>query len=177
MTIMDSQRFTLRPLERSDTGALFATLSDEVHCRYLSRQPFTDEEELAKWLVDPNWNGRSWVAIDKSSGKLVGRFVLMPTYEAGMSELGYITVKEWQGMGVARECAASLVAMAFEVEGQRRLIAEIDAENAASIAVVERLGFKREAYLREHETTHKGLCDMVIYGLLRREWSKQRVAG
>lgn len=31
-------------------------------------------------------------------------------------------------------------------------------------------GFKREGLLREHETTHKGLCDMALYGLLRREW-------
>jgi RimJ/RimL family protein N-acetyltransferase len=25
--------------------------------------------------------------------------------------------------------------------------------------------------LREHERTHEGLCDMLVYGLLRREWN------
>jgi RimJ/RimL family protein N-acetyltransferase len=37
--------------------------------------------------------------------------------------------------------------------------------------LAERLGFSLEGRLREHETTHKGLCDMLVYGLLRREWA------
>lgn len=86
-----------------------------------------------------------------------------------MSEIGYITVAEWQGRGVAVECVAALISHAFDVENQRRLIAEIDAENVASIAVAERVGLKREGWLREHETTHKGLCDVLIYGLLQSE--------
>lgn len=171
MDVIKTQRTTLRPLVPEDASALFATLSDEVHCRYLSRGAFADEEELRGWLVDPDWNGRSWVAIHGASGELVGRFVLVPTSETGMSELGYITVAQWQGQGIARECVSALISHAFEVESQRRLIAHIDAENAASIALIERLGFKREGWLREHETTHKGLCDILVYGLLRHEWT------
>lgn len=169
--VIESARFALRPTEGGDASALFATLSDEAQCRYLSRGAFRDEGELAGWLVDPDWNGRSWVAIERTTGSLAGRFALVPTAEPGMSELGYITVTQWQGRGVARECVAALISYAFRIENQRRLIAEIDADNAASIAVVERLGFKREGWLREHETTHKGLCDLLIYGLLRREWA------
>jgi cytosine/adenosine deaminase-related metal-dependent hydrolase len=40
-----------------------------------------------------------------------------------------------------------------------------------SAGLAERLGFSLEGRLREHETTHKGLCDMLVYGLLRREWA------
>jgi RimJ/RimL family protein N-acetyltransferase len=174
--IVHTRWFTLRPLVRGDASALFATLSDEAQCRFLSRGAFADEHELAGWLLDPNWNGRSWVAIDKTAKRVSGRFVVVPTSEVGMSELGCITVREWQGQGVARECVAALVSHLFQAENQRRLIAEIDAENVASIAVVERLGFKREAWLREHETTHKGLCDMLVYGLLRHEWRAQERA-
>lgn len=171
MAIMETERFTLRPLVRGDARALFTTLADEAQCRYLSRDAFANVEELASWLVDPDWNGRSWVAVDRASGCLAGRFVLVSTAEVGMSELGYITVTEWQGRGVAGECVTALISHAFEVENLRRLVAEIDAENAASIALIESLGFTREGWLREHETTHKGLCDVLIYGLLRREWN------
>lgn len=174
--VLETKRFTLRPLVRSDASALFATLSDEAQCRFLSRPAFANEDELADWLVDPVWNGRSWVAIDRGAGEVAGRFVVVPTTEPRMSELGYITVSEWQGRGVASECVAALVSYLFKAEDQRRLIAEIDAENKSSIALVERLGFKLEACLRQHETTHKGLCDMLIYGLLRHEWKSLATA-
>jgi ribosomal-protein-alanine N-acetyltransferase len=104
MEVITTERTTLRPILREDAGALFPTLSDEAHCRYLSRGAFADEEDLADWLVDPDWTGRTWVAIDRASGELVGRFILVPTSEIGMSEIGYITVAKWQGRGIAREC-------------------------------------------------------------------------
>jgi hypothetical protein len=44
MDVIKTERITLRPIIRDDAGALFSTLSDEVHCRYLSRGAFSDEE-------------------------------------------------------------------------------------------------------------------------------------
>lgn len=167
---IDAGRFILRKLARADTAALFPTLSDDAQCRYLTRPAFGSEQELADWLTDPDWNGRSWVAVDKAGGAIAGRFVAVPGREAGVAELGYITVVGRQAEGVARECMTALIAHLFDREGHRRLIAEIDAQNTASIALAQRLGFTREGCLREHETTHNGLCDMLIYGLLRREW-------
>jgi [ribosomal protein S5]-alanine N-acetyltransferase len=167
---IDTRRFVLRPLVRADAAALFPTLSDDQHCRYLSRSAFADEEELAGWLLDPTWDGRTWVGVDRTTGTVAARFVVVPTREPGMSEIGYITCAGWQRQGVAGECLTTLISHLFAAEDHRRLIAEIDAENTASIALAERLGFIREAHLRQHETTHKGLCDILIYGLLRSEW-------
>ncbi|MND59877.1 hypothetical protein D3C80_510940 [compost metagenome] len=65
----------------------------------------------------------------------------------------------------------ALIGYLFAKEGYRRLYAELDAENAASVALIERLGFMREGCLRQHEISHKGLCDMLVYGLLRGEWA------
>ncbi|WP_085558357.1 GNAT family N-acetyltransferase [Azospirillum agricola] len=50
-----------------------------------------------------------------------------------MLELGYITVAQRQGQGVATECIGALVDHLFQNEGYRQLFAEIDAENAAFI--------------------------------------------
>ncbi|SEC19710.1 Protein N-acetyltransferase, RimJ/RimL family [Rhodobacter sp. 24-YEA-8] len=167
----DTKRFTMRALVRSDTAALYGTLSDEAQCRYMSQPHFTSPEALADWLTDSEWPGRTWVAIDKTDGTLAGRFVAFPGRDAGVLELGYITIAERQGHGVATECVTALVDHLFSEGDYRRLYAEIDAENEASVRLIERLGFTREAYLRQHEVTHKGLCDLVIYGLLRDEWT------
>ncbi|WP_283178560.1 GNAT family N-acetyltransferase [Gemmobacter sp. 24YEA27] len=105
----DTTRFTMRALMRSDTAALYGTLSDEAQCRYMSQPHFTSLEALADWLTDSEWPGRTWVATDKTDGTLAGRFVAFPGRDAGVLELGYITIAERQGHGVATECMTALV--------------------------------------------------------------------
>ena len=163
-TMLQTERFTLRPLRAGDEQALFPTLSDEAQCLYLSRPAFTSTKELWGWLAEPDWPGRTWIAED-GEGRVAGRFVAVPAHEDGVLEIGYITCIDRQGEGVARECTAALVDHLLAT-GTRKLIAEVDVENTPSIRLLERLGFTREALFREHETTHKGLCDVAVYGLL-----------
>ncbi|MDY7098607.1 MAG: GNAT family protein [Pseudomonadota bacterium] len=160
-------RFTMRPLQRSDAAALLPTLGDREQCRYLSRERFADEAELWRWLSDPDWNGRTWIAED--AGGVAGRFVAMPAHDPDVAEVGYITCAHRQREGVAAECMAALIGHLFG-EGQRKLTAVVDFENAASARLAERLGFRREAAFEEHETTHEGVRSVYWYGLLSREW-------
>ncbi|MEM6475806.1 MAG: GNAT family protein [Pseudomonadota bacterium] len=166
---LHTERFTLRPLQRSDTAALFPTLSDPEQCLYLTRPAFESKEALWGWLAEPDWNGRSWIAVD-AQGEVAGRFVAVPTHADGVEEIGYIVCSHRQREGVARECSEALIAHLFETEGMRKLTAEVDTRNAASVALLERLGFTREAHFREHDETHAGLCDVFWYGMLAREW-------
>ena len=151
-------------MRREDAGALFPTFSDEAQCRYLTRPAFRSEEELWGWLAEPGWNGRTWIAEDRK-GKVAGRFVAVPGHDDGIEEIGYITCLHRQGEGVASECATALIAHLFDT-GARKITAEVDCENAASIRLLEKLGFAREAHFREHEVTHIGLRDVYMYGLL-----------
>jgi len=167
VTSLKTPRFNLRPLRRSDAAALYPTLSDETQCLYLTRPAFKSEEELWAWLAEPDWNGRTWIA-EGADGRVVARLVAVPGHEAGVEEIGYITCAGWQRQGVARECTEELVAHLF-CEGSRKLTAEVDIENVASVRLLEALGFVREAHLREHETTHAGLRDVYWYGMLATE--------
>ena len=164
-----TERFHLRPLMRADAAALLPTLGDEVQCRFLTRPAFESEEELWGWLADPTWDGRTWIAED-AAGEVAARFVSVPGHEERVEEIGYITCAHRQGEGVARECTAALIAHLFAADGLRKITAEVDAENTPSIRLLERLGFSREALFREHETTHIGLRDVMMYGLLASEW-------
>lgn len=168
--MLDAGSLRLRALERNDTPALFPTFADPQHCLYMSRPHFDDEESLGDWLTDPDWKGRSWVAIDKADGALVGRFVVVPGRDPGVVEVGYVTVLGRQQRGVASTALRALLNHLFRTEGVRKVFAEVDADNLASLSLAERLGFVREGRLRQHETTHKGLCDIVVYGLLRTDW-------
>lgn len=63
-----------------------------------------------------------------------------------------------------------VVTHGFGELGLRRISADTDPDNAASNALLEKLGFQREGYWREEWTTHPGVRDSIIRGLLKREW-------
>lgn len=154
----------MRPLQREDCAALYPTLSDPQQCLYLTRPAFESEEELWGWLADPDWPGRTWIAVD-DAGKVAGRFIAMPAPQPDVEEIGYIVCAEAQGQGTAKECTAALIAHLFDT-GTRKITAEVDTRNAASVRLLESLGFTREAHFREHEVTHIGMCDVYWYGLI-----------
>ena len=163
--VLKTDRFVLRGLEPSDTAALFPTFSDPGQCRFLTRPAFADHAELAGWLFEPGWPGLTWIAQDRS-GAVAGRFVAVPGQaDDRVFDIGYVVCADRQRQGIARECTQALIAHLFET-GVRKLTAEVDAENVASIRLLERLGFLKEAHFREHEITHIGLRDVLIFGML-----------
>ena len=164
---LTTDRFSLRPLQRGDEEALFPTLSDDGACRYLTHPPFTSPGQLWDWLNEDDWPGRTWIAVD-AAGDVVARLVAVPTHDPAIEEIGYITCLHRLREGVARECAEALIAHLW-TEDMRKLTADVDPRNTASIALIEALGFTREAHLREHEVTHIGTCDLYLYGLLASE--------
>ncbi|MFJ4980402.1 GNAT family N-acetyltransferase [Streptomyces coeruleorubidus] len=86
-------------------------------------------------------------------------------------KLGYaIAAREW-GRGYARDAARTLVTYAFKELGLHRITAAIGPDNAASIAVVQHLGFAREGVLRDHVFTNGSWRDSVLFSVLDHEWS------
>ena len=169
---LESERFIMRKLVRDDAEALFPTLSDPAQCKYMLSAAFPTVGELGDWLCDPDWNGRSWSAIDKDSGDLAARIVAVPgEYEA--SEIGYITVAHRQGEGVAFECVQRLLTQLFEVELHHRVIAGTDPRNIPSNRILEKLGFRREAHFRQSVKTHEGWCDEYYWGMLASDWRRR----
>jgi RimJ/RimL family protein N-acetyltransferase len=69
-----------------------------------------------------------------------------------------------------RSALERLLDFAFHELGLRRIEADVDPNNARSIATLERLGFRREGYLRERWFVGGEVQDALFYGLLRREW-------
>ena len=161
----------MRKLVREDTAALFPTLSDPEQCKYMLSPAFETEQKLGDWLCDPDWNGRSWSAIERSSGELVARIVAVPQ-DNKTEELGYVTCKHRQGEGIAAECARRLLGYLFDDENRHRVIAGTDPRNAGSNRILEKLGFRREAHFVASIETHIGWCDEYYWAMLKREWDQ-----
>ena len=82
------------------------------------------------------------------------------------TEIGYWVDREEEGKGIVTRSCRTLIEYAFESLGMNRIEIRCSAENFRSAAVPERLGFKKEATLRQAEFRNGRLHDFLVYGLL-----------
>ena len=167
---LKSERLTLRPLVVGDAEAMHHFFSDEEAMTWWSRGPHKNLEETRAYVAVNATEDkyRTWV-ITEQGGEALG-WVVMIAGRDGVAEIGYNLRRSHWRKGYVREAVARIILHGFEERGLRRIAADTDPDNAGSIALLESLGFQREGYLREEWTTHLGVRDSIIWGLLKRDW-------
>jgi RimJ/RimL family protein N-acetyltransferase len=179
-----TKRLLLRPLDpATDVDAVHAYQSREDVCRYIPYFPRT-REQVAERLADPERNrstieepGRALnlAVVVRQTGRLVGDVILIWTSDEHRSgEIGYVLNPDEHGRGYATETCQALLALAFDGLGLHRVIGRIDQRNAASAAVLRRLGMRQEAVLVENEWFKGEWTNEVDFAILDREWRAAR---
>ncbi|WP_337250276.1 GNAT family N-acetyltransferase [Sphingomonas japonica] len=165
----------MRALRGDDADALHPILSDAALMTWWSSAPQASVETTRDYITPRASDGpwRSWAITLDGSDTAIG-WVSAGLRRAKVIELGYLLGRAHWGGGIAREAASGLLDYLFEVEGMRRVFADIDPDNRGSVALIEALGFKLEGVLREEWETHIGVRDSAIYGLLAREWAQRQ---
>ncbi len=79
---------------------------------------------------------------------------------------GYVLAREARGKGLGRRALGLLCAYAFRELKLARVEVVIEAENAASRATAEAIGFREEGTLRSYMPIAGERRDMLMYGLL-----------
>ena len=176
LPVIDAPRVRLRAIEVSDLDQVFAIFSDPKVMRYWSTPPLKTMDEameLLREIQDSNQKGTilKWGVCLKPTDKLIGTVTLFHLDLAqGRAEIGYAQAQQYWGNGYNHEALQALLSYAFEEMKLRRLEADVDPRNTASIKTVERLGFQREGYLRERWHVSGEIQDALFFGLLKREW-------
>lgn len=144
---METERLILRRFSKEDLQDLHEYLSDEEVVRYEPYKPMTlqEVEENLNWRISTD---EMVAVVLKDSGKLIGN-VYLGKREFASIEIGYVFNRNFWGQGYAKEACEALIQKAF-AEGAHRIYAECDPNNTASWKLLERLGFQREAHLRQN---------------------------
>jgi RimJ/RimL family protein N-acetyltransferase len=87
-----------------------------------------------------------------------------------IGSLMYWVAPEYQGQGYVTEGTELFLEYAFRECGFHKVNARVNDSNAASAAVLEKLGFEREGTRRAESIVGGEYDDMHIYGLLADEW-------
>ena len=78
-----------------------------------------------------------------------------------------------RGQGYGSEALQLLLGFAFGELNLRRVQLTVFSYNTGAIRLYERLGFQHEGVYREFLQRDGQLYDMLLYGLLRREWERR----
>lgn len=132
-------RLILRSARPDDLDAIHAVLSDPRATRWWSTPPHETLEQTRTWLDGMVANGPDHPDfVIELDGRVIGKAGF---YE--MPDIGYILHPEVWGQGLAHEAVSAAIDHVFRTTGVDILTADVDPDNAASIRLLERLGFIR----------------------------------
>lgn len=177
---LTAERVVLRRPTEQDLDDLFAVFSDPETMRYWSWLPFRERAEAGRLLeniraLEAEGTLLQWAIADRETDRLLGTCTLASIdHDNGRAEVGFILGRDHQGRGLAREAVSALLDHAFGALGLRRIEADVDPRNEASIRLLSRLGFSREGFLRERWLVGGEVADSILFGLLGRDWDPGR---
>jgi RimJ/RimL family protein N-acetyltransferase len=177
---IDAPRLRLRQLVEADVDGLFGIFSGQKMMRYWSSKPMKERSEAEQLLARvlrqfAEKTGFQWGVERKEDRRLLGTCTIFHVHPRNRcAELGYALQSEHWRQGYMSEALRALLDYAFGPMNVRRLEADVDPRNAASLAILARLGFQREGLLRERWDVEGDIQDSIFLGLLDRDWKARR---
>jgi RimJ/RimL family protein N-acetyltransferase len=173
-----TERLELRPFRDADLDALCVMDGDEATTRYLYWGPRSRAEvrvSLARrkkmTTIEKAGDGLRLAIVLRADRTLVGDVSLhYRSQEHQQGEIGFVLHPDHRGRGYAGEAVAVLIGLGFEGLGLHRIVGRCDSRNTASARLMERLGMRREAHLRENEFVKGEWVGEFVYALLATEW-------
>ncbi len=175
---VETERLLLRPFAAGDFDAVFAMQSRPDVARYLYWEARTEaevrtalEKKIAGVAIHSEGDVLFLAAVLKTTNELVGDVVLeWVSQQHRTGEVGYIVHPDHQGRGYATEAVGVLLRVAFDELDLHRVVGRVEARNAPSARVLEKLGMRREAHLVENEYVKGEWQSELVYAILDREW-------
>jgi RimJ/RimL family protein N-acetyltransferase len=146
LPVIETERLVLRPLIPYDAPALHEMLSDPETMRYWSTLPHRALTETEAWVneaVDANRRGEGHDFAVLHEARVIGR----SAFWSG-NEVGFLFHRGSWGRGFAREAVGAMLRFGFTTLGFASARADVDPENARSLQLLTRLGFKETGRAR-----------------------------
>lgn len=166
----------LRALSLEDLVDHTRLFSDPNVLRYLY------EEQMDEAAMHTHLEGRlparlpeegQWLnlAATLPDGTYIGEVGLgLTSAQHRQGEIGYVFDPAYGGQGLATEAARLMVSLGFSSLGAHRITGRLDARNERSARLLERIGMRREALLKQNEFVKGEWTDELVYAVLAQEW-------
>ncbi len=169
---LSTGRLLLKQITPADAPALFVLRADENVMRYIDRPLAKTEEDVLPLIhlitqgLEKN-DSLTWGIFLKDDPRLMGTIgfwrILPEHYRA---EIGYLLHPALQGKGMMSEAMKAVLAYGFGAMQLHSVEAHVNPANAASIALLQKHRFVREAYFKENYFARGQFMDSAVYSLL-----------
>jgi RimJ/RimL family protein N-acetyltransferase len=164
----------LEALGADDIDTAWPWFQDGTFLRQLDAAPAvprTREQVASEW-THPR-NDAVKLGVFQGEGQLVGLAGLDGIlWNQGIGWVVLAVSPAYQGRGVGRSALRLLLRLGFGELNLRRLQLTVFEDNHRAVHLYESVGFRREGAFREFLERDGELTDMLLYGILRREWAE-----
>ena len=180
MIAVHTERLQLRPLVASHADALFEGLHDRRLFAFVPGEPSASVEHLrerytklaARASPDGTSDWLNWALWCIPEDRYIG-FVQATIPATRIPTIGYVLFYDAWGKGYAREATSAMIAHLASHYHTHEIHATVDTRNAASIKVLEGLGFEPIALRKEAEWVGGILSDEFDYRLIVKDPKKR----
>ena len=167
-------RCTVRRWQMDDADALVRHANNirvAQHLRDRFPHPYTRRHALdfLRFSISPSDPSNLAIEVDGEAAGAIG-YVPGTDVERYSAEIGYWLGETHWGRGVVTEAVMLVTAHVFEARNMLRLYALPFADNAASIRVLEKAGYVREALLRSSSVKLGVARDQALYARINPAW-------
>lgn len=176
--LLETARLRLREVTDEDWRAVLAYQNDPRYLRYYpwTERTAADVQQFVQDLVALNHEQSRrnfhFAIVLRGEGRLLGLANLRRKMaDATQANIGYeLAPPDWR-QGYATEAIRELVRFGFQDLRLHRIWASCNAENVASVRVLEKVGMLPEGRLRESDWFKGRWWDTLLYGILEQEWA------
>ncbi|MBX9690214.1 MAG: GNAT family N-acetyltransferase [Candidatus Obscuribacterales bacterium] len=179
MKFLDTPRLRLRELSPLDASLIVSFANNKsinlfLGFASLSSQAGVDDyiaRAAASASADPRLSYKLAMTIKPSDSLKGSCWLDIEDSESNNASVGYFVSADCWGNGYATEMMKALIRFGFNNLQLHRIYANCDQGNAASRRVLEKIGMTPEGLLRQHCKRSYGWADVLMYGILRSEWT------
>jgi RimJ/RimL family protein N-acetyltransferase len=150
MNVLETDRLTLRWINREDALLILAVMNEPAFIRYVSDRGLRTADDASRYIVAKmvpglERDGFGMCAVRlKPGGTPIGTCGLFRRDPADDVEIGFAFLRDFWGHGFAYEAAAATMAYGRDVLKLARIVAATNGKNTNSIKLLEKLGMRFE---------------------------------
>ncbi|MFB7917200.1 GNAT family N-acetyltransferase [Streptomyces sp. NPDC056061] len=149
-----TERLLLEPYSPADENAFVSLFQDVRVSRWIGDGPKTEDEDRALFgrvfsKVYAQELFDVWAV--RHDGRLIGHAEIKPSSDVDGHEIVYALAPDAWGRGFGTEIARTLTSYGYDVLGLSEVHATVAAENTASLALLDRIGFRHVRDMAEDD--------------------------
>lgn len=154
---LETERLVLRRIAPGDAPFLLELLNEPAFLRQIGDKGVRDETDARRYVLEgpvasyERFGFGLYLVALKASAEPIGICGLLKRESLGDADVGFAFLQRFWSHGYASEAAAAVLAEARRAFGLARIVAIVAPGNAASVRVLEKLGFRHEGRRRLSE--------------------------